>query len=683
VKKLPDSRPQELIRSEKLLYNGNVEEALELVMNFEKRSDITPKDQLSALILKGWIHANNIEPKKAVEIGELAYSKSQELGLVRESIDSLLLQAEKVFLIQIKEAFNLILKVEKLLKSLSDESLANIISLKLNKTFLKSWIYFYKTDYSISLDLAMEALTLAEKIKNNYKIGTIFFLIGAIHERKGEHDTALEYEIKALDIFEKLDFQSYIASSIQYMGFIYLLKGELNLALEYCKKCLSMEKISDRIKAPALGNLGTIYREKGELNKALKYTQQAFIIAEKNLFYRNMTLSKRNIGKIYMLKGEYKQAIEYFKQSLVLGEKGEDKTVRAYTLLSLILIYIENNSREQAHEYLKRLEDLFPRFEKISAFRHVYPLGKALMLKASKRMLDQADAVRLLKNIVEDDIADPEFHILALISLCEFLIEELSIYNNPEVIDEINPLIAQLLKIAEDQHSNSWLAEGKLLQAKLALIQMNIEEAKKLLTDAQNTAESHGLIFLSQKISKEHDNLLEQLDEWQTLKNNKAPISDRIKLASVDDVIDRLQGKRAVEPPELVDEEPILLLIMDNSGTTYFNHPFMTNWDYGDLFSSFMSAFNTFSSEIFSKSIDRIRIGENTILINPIESFLTCYVIKGQSYPALQKLTRFTEAIRENSEIWQALNKSVKTSEMLGFDNSPALKTAINEIFTQ
>jgi hypothetical protein len=122
---------------------------------------------------------------------------------------------------------------------------------------------------------------------------------------------------------------------------------------------------------------------------------------------------------------------------------------------------------------------------------------------------------------------------------------------------------------------------------------------------------------------------------------------------------------------------------MDNSGATYFNHPFIANWDHSDLFSSFMSAFNTFSDEIFSKSIDRIRIGKNTILINPIESFLVCYVIKGQSYPALQKLTRFAEAIRENTEIWEALNKSVKTSQMLELDKPAALKTVINEIFTQ
>ncbi|MFW9824989.1 MAG: hypothetical protein ACFFE4_18760, partial [Candidatus Thorarchaeota archaeon] len=72
---------------------------------------------------------------------------------------------------------------------------------------------------------------------------------------------------------------------------------------------------------------------------------------------------------------------------------------------------------------------------------------------------------------------------------------------------------------------------------------------------------------------------------------------------------------------------------------------------------------------------------EFTILINPVLPFLACYVIKGQSYPALQKLTKFTKAIRENSEIWQALNKSVKTSEMLKLDKPTALKMVIDEIF--
>jgi hypothetical protein len=351
------------------------------------------------------------------------------------------------------------------------------------------------------------------------------------------------------------------------------------------------------------------------------------------------------------------------------------------SLLYLLLINIDIGSHEEAQKYLTRLEDLSDQ-HKNTLFKHEYPLGKALMLKMSTRMRDKVKAEEILNQIIEDDIVFPQFHILSIVSLCDLLLEELSIYNDPKIIEEIKPLIEQLLKIANSRHSKLYLAEVKFLQAKLALIQMEIEEAKKSLAEAQKIAETQGLSLLAQKISSEYDILLEKVGEWEKLNNEEAPMAERIKLASVDGVLNRLQGKKAVDPPELVDEEPILLLIMDNSGASYFNHIFLENWDHSDLFSSFMSAFNKFMDEIFSNSIDRIKVKENTILIHPIETFLVCYVIKGQSYPALLKLTRFTEAIRENSDIWQALNKSVRTNEMLGLDNPPALKTVIDEIFT-
>jgi hypothetical protein len=76
-----------------------------------------------------------------------------------------------------------------------------------------------------------------------------------------------------------------------------------------------------------------------------------------------------------------------------------------------------------------------------------------------------------------------------------------------------------------------------------------------------------------------------------------------------------------------------------------------------------------------------IKFGENTILMKSLEDFSICYLFKGQSYLALQKLTRFTEAIKKNSEIWKALNKSIKASEMLELDTPPDLKTVIDQIF--
>ncbi|MHA2393024.1 MAG: tetratricopeptide repeat protein, partial [Promethearchaeota archaeon] len=613
------------------------------------------------------------------EVGELVYSMSQELGLVPELIEALTLKSDMVYIGEIDEAFNLIMRGEKLLNSLLDESPHTITKLRFLLKYGKIGYYLFKGDIKNALDSAMDAISLGEKIKCDSMIGMIFLLISHIYSVLGDLEATLEYAMKGSKLFEKLDFQTGIGAFFYQIGLVDFYKGDLNKALEICENGLSREKLSDFDKSNILNLLGRIYGEKGELNKSLKYIKQSIKLAEETKNYMFLTLSTRVLGEIYRRKGETDQAMKFFKQTLLLSEKIGIVFI-VPMLLYLILLNLDNNSDEEAQKYLARLENLSDQLEN-TLFKHGYLLGKALMLKMSTRMRDKVKAEEMLKQINDDDFVFPEFHIISIVSLCDLLLEELFMYNDPEIINEIKPLIVQLLKIAEEQHSYSYLSEVKLLQAKLALIQMDLEEAKLLLTEAQQIAEERGLNLLAQKISSEHDILLEKVSEWEKLKKKNAPMAERIELASFDGVINRLHGKQAIDPPDLVDEEPLLLMVMSRDGVPYFNYSFRENWDSDWLFSSFMSAFETFSSELFSESIDRIKIGEHLILINPIETFFACYVVKGQSYPALQKLTRFTEAIRENSEIWQALNKSVKTSEMLELDKPPALKTVIDEIF--
>jgi len=87
--------------------------------------------------------------------------------------------------------------------------------------------------------------------------------------------------------------------------------------------------------------------------------------------------------------------------------------------------------------------------------------------------------------------------------------------------------------------------------------------------------------------------------------------------------------------------------------------------NFSSFFSSFISAFNTFSSEIFSKTIDRIKIGENIIFLKPIEPFLMCYVSKGQSYPAMKKLDKISESIKDNEKVLKVLDRAAKASREL------------------
>jgi len=74
---------------------------------------------------------------------------------------------------------------------------------------------------------------------------------------------------------------------------------------------------------------------------------------------------------------------------------------------------------------------------------------------------------------------------------------------------------------------------------------------------------------------------------------------------------------------------------------------------------------------------------ENLILINPFESFLVYYVIKGKSYLGLKKLNRSSNAIKDNAEIWEILNNAVKSGEELELDKPNSLRSVLNEIFNQ
>ena len=679
---MSDPQPKELIHAEELIDNGRFEEALKLITDFENRSNITSKEQLWALLLRGLVYFYKQQFKEGVQIGENAYQLSRELGMVPESIEALNLKVQVVYLGKPEKANNYILEAEKLINSLPQGTNVDLLKLTTFHLIQKSWIYFYKGDLTTALELLLKGLKLVEEVDLDLYRFHLYRLAGFIYSLKGEHNTALDYAMKSLQLAEKKNFQMGVAMGKWSIGSAYYVKGDLNKALKFCNKSLSVDEVDKMTKAGALVTVGGIYFEKGELDLALEYLTQAAQLSEESSNIVQLLVSLTEIGRLYIKKGDYDQAREYLYRSLTLSQEKGVFINSIWTNFYLFFVNYEKDLDQQTLQYLENLREITDNVHEYTPF---YLLAKSMSLMKKRRTRDRAEAEKLLKQIVEDETARDlmtfDLYLLSVVTLCDYLLKELSDSDDPEILDELTPLIQLLLERAENQNSFSSIAEGKLLKAKLALIQMDIEAAKPLLTQAQQIAEDHGLNLLAQKISSEHDVLLEKIDDWDKIKKEDAPMADRIELASVEEVINRLQGKSAVDPPELIDEEPILILIMDNSGATYFNHPFVANWDYSDLFSSFMSAFNTFMDEIFSNSIDRIKVKENTILINPIEGFLVCYVIKGQSYPALQKLTRFTEAIRENSEIWQALNKSVKTSEMLELNKPPALKTVIDEIF--
>jgi tetratricopeptide (TPR) repeat protein len=645
--------PEELAYVPQLINDYKIEEALHIIAEFEKREDITPEERLGCQLYRANIYSNAQRYEESNKTAEKVYLLASKRDNYQITVDSLYgLICTFHFLGRLDEESEAIGQYEKFLNLISGVPYPEIALRKAFLLSMKGWYYFFMGKIDDALEYAFQSLELNKKFGNDIDIGLNYYQIISHFKSKGELNKALEYEKPVLSLDRhQLGTRANFSAILVQLGEVYANKGQLDQALKYYDQVLELEK-EERLINP-------------NFSRRFGFTVGSF-----------------RIGNLYRLKGDFDQALNYLNNFLKFAETTRQKYFITQSLFWLIIMNLEKKSLAQAQNYLKRLEMVVENV-KSPLISQIYRIAKALILKSSTRSIHKGEAEKILKEIAEEGVTYHEINTIALISLCDLLLMELRTSNDMSILEEINPYISILLNDAENQQSYRWIAEINLLKAKISQIKLNLDDARKFLTKAQKIASEHGLQLLAQKISLEHDKLLEELETWQVFRDTQASLSKRMKLTPVDGVIERLLYKQTIEPPELVDEEPILLLIMGRDGISYFNHPFVENWNFDDIFSSFMSAFNTVMDEIFSKSIDRIRVGENTILINPVESFLVCYVIRGQSFSALQKLSRFSDAIKWKTEIWDTLNRSIKTSEMLELNNPPSLGEVVNEIFNQ
>ncbi|MHA1480268.1 MAG: hypothetical protein ACTSQZ_02440, partial [Candidatus Thorarchaeota archaeon] len=311
---------------------------------------------------------------------------------------------------------------------------------------------------------------------------------------------------------------------------------------------------------------------------------------------------------------------------------------------------------------------------------HTYRVAQALILKKSKSPRKRAKAEEILEQVAREDVIDIVATTDALLALCSMLLEDLRLSGDKEVLQDVKNFVNQLSEIAQKQHSYWLLAESYWLQSQIALAELKRKEALKLLSQAQFIAEGHGLTELASKISMEYDSLLDQEESWEQLAERDAPLTERLGAAHINEQLERMVKKEGVEVQNLEEEEPIqFLLVAAAGGVNLVTKSFQPGIAMDEsLVSGFLSALSSFSEEVFSQSLDRVRIGEYTMLMQYEEPFLFCYVFKGQSYSAIQKMSKFMEVLRSEISLKQALVRTIKTGAI-----NQAATTSVEEVLTQ
>jgi tetratricopeptide (TPR) repeat protein len=406
-------------------------------------------------------------------------------------------------------------------------------------------IHQSKGNFSTALEYYEKCLTLLEDLGDNERISIIVTNIGVTYSSKGDQKQALKYLQRSHNLKVELGKKSDIAFSLINLGVIYRMQGDLSNALEYYLKGQRIfEELNDKKGIGlALNNLGDVYQLKGDFNLALEYYQESLMIYEELGIKQDIALSLMNIGEMYRKKRNSDWALRYYNRSLAIYEELKNDPSSATVLYELILLALDSNEPIIAQEQLETLQQISERSDSRSV-NHRYLIAKALLLKSHKRTLQKMKAEELLSKVVEDEVVDHSLTVTAMIHLCDLLLFELKMSGEEEILDEVKILTQKLFNTAKEQSSHLLLAETYVLQSKLALLEMNIENAQSLLQLALLTAEERGLRSLAIKIYSEKTSLDAQIEKWKHLVKQKASINERLELTRLDDLITRLVSSK-------------------------------------------------------------------------------------------------------------------------------------------
>ena len=402
-------------------------------------------------------------------------------------------------------------------------------------------VYWSKGDLDQSLKFYHRALDVSEKLRDKRISSVTLSNLGNCYTRIGDLEKALEYQQRSLAIKEEIGNKHDIAMSLLNTGVVYQLKGDLNQAQEYYQRSLDLSIKMDFPAdiALAINNLGNIYELKGDLDQALDHFKRSLTIYEELGIREQTALLVANIGSIYRKKGDYQQAQEYYQRSLVMFTEFGNLSLMAVVLAELVWIALERNNTDLVQQSLNQLKEIDSQSDN-RIIHQRFRVAQALVLKTSNRARQKLKATEILEHVVKEEVGDHSLTVTAMIHLCGLLLTELKLTGESELIGEINKYTNQLLEIAKRQSSHSLLAETYLLQSKLALIEMDMGRASKLLTQAQAIADETGLEKLAETLSEERILLDSQIQKWDLIVKDNPSTKDLIELTQLDNLLERM-----------------------------------------------------------------------------------------------------------------------------------------------
>ncbi|MFW9829975.1 MAG: tetratricopeptide repeat protein [Candidatus Thorarchaeota archaeon] len=498
---------KELLLAKKLNEEGKYEDALQIISVLEKRGDLSQFEHLSCKITKGTIMIMVGQYSEVLKFVEGIIQRCQELGKKLLLVDAFILKSRALYwLRKLDEMLDILEQSDILLKTLTDVSSNEIKKRKAWISWGKGLIYKDKQEPDLQIKYLEDGLKLGEDTKNSEIKFKCNMLIGYYYTYQGDYELALLHINRSLEIAKEMQNHIIIAWSFSNLAIINYDKGELDDCIKNLKKALKL------------------YRQ---TNNKLHFSHSLNILSY-----------------VYIEKGDFNRASKYLKRCLIFFEEIGDVNNISDSLHGLIFTSIQMGDYKQTHLYFNRLKQINKKEKNQKFVDIIYRFSKALMLKEVPHLFNLSRSKLILEKIINEENIAFGFYITAILELCHLYLIELKDTNDLKLLDTIQLFIKKLNESAKKIHSYWLLAEIQLIQAKLELITLDLNEAQHSLIKAHEIADKYGLNLLDSRILYQQDELKKELAKWEKLKHSKSFISERIELAGVEEQLILMLRKR-------------------------------------------------------------------------------------------------------------------------------------------
>ncbi|MHA2275271.1 MAG: tetratricopeptide repeat protein [Candidatus Kariarchaeaceae archaeon] len=377
--------------------------------------------------------------------------------------------------------------------------IAYVLLMKLQEEKLES--------YLSNFEKIWESLSDVEREYAKEWEGYFYHVKASYHYFQIEYNIAISCEEKCIELVKQLPCKLCLFSAYSNLSVFLQRVGNYTRSLEIAQEmlALSKEQKNQGNVATSYMIIGCNYERIGQYILSREYYIKSIEIAEKLNRRLLASLVEQHMGVNFYLEGDYEQALKNMTSALIVFEDLGLNEYIASVLYHLILVSVKLKSDKLIDSYLNKIELL----DKNKQNKHISlmtQLSQATVLKNNPRSKDKIAA----QKIFEELLSGHEFVQIAVdatLNLVELLLDELKLYGNEEVLEQIIDLTNNVYETAQHHHLYPIIIDTLILQSKLAFLNQDVDLAHKLLQQGHLIAEEQGLDILTKKVAIEEVHL--------------------------------------------------------------------------------------------------------------------------------------------------------------------------------